>query len=388
MKSASLVQFVSVLIILGISPIASAQEISLQRELAAELGVEESEVDAILEAQLAASVLAANLEAAIPGDYAGMRVVPKKDFRVVVYLKSGNTSVLQSFTQDPTYSVKKAKRSFKELNDLMVEVSEILNSNGIEFAAFVDLDNQDVQVSVPQTTDAKRLLKSLEGRQAVRVVQEDRLARRTIMGGEQTAVGGYNCTTGFSVSHTDGRKGITTAGHCPNSTMAYGAVSVPFVADALTSALQRDFQWHSSSTGTFEPKVKRTGSTALKVSGLVNSVVGLAVCLNGAASGNKCGTITHTNNSGNSKYIGTSTLVPFTNAVSFKSASGSMCAEGDSGGSVYTTQAATTGAALAAGMEFGGVGAGTGTAGSLQFTECLYVKVSDLSLLGLRLQVQ
>ena len=66
-----------------------------------------------------------------------------------------------------------------------------------------------------------------------------------------------------------------------------------------------------------------------------------------------------------------------------------MCAEGDSGGPVYSTTSTSAGNSLALGTEFAGLASyRIGTTTPKKFSRCAYVKAVDLQTLNLRLIVQ
>lgn len=363
---------------------------SLKKDYAAALQVSEADVDPILQKQADAMELAKKLAKTIPDDYAGMRISPSKNFSATVYLKSGDASVLSPFTNDQTFKVKKAKRSLNELYAILNEVRPVLSSNGINHGAFIDLEMQDIQVSVPDPKAAKQLLKDLEGKQQIRIVQEDITLVPTVMAGETATVGSFTCTTGFSVVHSDGRRGALTAGHCPNSSMTVGSTSsIAYAASLLNSTNQRDIQWHTKSGGTFTSQLKRTGGTTLQINGEAYSTVGAVICMNGATSGNKCGKIVSLGFSGNSyELTAPSTPIPVADGVVIEAttAGTQMCAEGDSGGPVYSTTSTVLGEALALGTEFAGLtNYRIGTTTPKKFSRCVYANVDALATLNLSL---
>lgn len=266
----------------------------------------------------------------------------------------------------------------------------MLNASGVNYGAFVDLDQQDIQVSAPDLKAVRPLLKTLEDKQENRLVEEDVTLVPTVMAGESAAIGSYKCTTGYSVQHTDGRKGTLTAGHCPNSAMTVGSTSsISYVASLLNSTNQRDVQWHSKSTGTFTSDLKVTGGTNLKVNGDISPSVGAVVCMNGQTSGNKCGKILSLGFSGNSAELtAPSTPIPVADGVVIEATTPGtqMCAEGDSGGPVYSTTWNYLGEAFALGIEFAGLAAyRIGTTTPKKFSRCVFGKTDVLSTLGLSL---
>lgn len=384
----------SLLAVLSASSAPAQNNGQLKKDYAAALQVSEADVAPILAKQLEAMQLAGKLEGAIPDDYAGMRISPSKNFSATIYLKSGDQTVLDAYTTDTVYKIKKAKRSLNELNAILAEVRATLNANELNYGSFIDLDLQDIQVSLPDPKLAKQLLKGLEGKQAIRVVQEDITLVPTVIAGEASTVGGYNCTTGFSVFHSDGRRGVLTAGHCPNSSMTAGPTSsISYAAGLLNNTDQRDVQWHTKpDTGSiklFVGQIKVTGGTTLDITTTSTSVVGAVVCLNGLTSGNKCGKIISLGFSGKSAELtAPSTLITVADAVVIEATTPGtqMCAEGDSGGPVYSTTFDITGQAHALGTEFAGLASyQIGTSIPKRFSRCTFAKIDAIKALGLTL---
>ncbi len=360
----------------------------LKKDFAAALQVSEDDVGPILQKQIDALALSGKLEKSVPDDYAGMTISPSKNFSATIYLKSGDPSVISRFTADATYKVKKAKRSLTELYAILNEASSVLNSNAINHGAFIDLEMQDVQVSVPDSRAAKQLLKGLEGKQQIRIVQEDITLVPTVMAGEAATIGSYNCTTGFSVVHTDGRRGALTAGHCPNSSMTVGSTSsIAYAGTLFNSTNQKDIQWHTKAGATFTGQIKVTSGTTLAINGDIGSAVGAVICMNGVTSGNKCGKIISLGFSGNSAELtAPSTPIPISGGVVIEATTPGtqMCAEGDSGGPVYSTTWNVLGEAYALGTEFAGLASyRLGTSTPKKFSRCVYAKTDALSALNL-----
>jgi hypothetical protein len=135
--------------------------------------------------------------------------------------------------------------------------------------------------------------------------------------------------------------------------------------------------------------LKRTGSTTLQINGEASSAVGAVVCMNGATSGNKCGKIISLGFSGNSyELTAPTTPIPVADGVVIEAttAGTQMCAEGDSGGPIYSTTYTVLGEALALGTEFAGLTSyRIGTTTPKKFSRCVYAKIDVLWTLNLSL---
>jgi hypothetical protein len=101
------------------------------------------------------------------------------------------------------------------------------------------------------------------------------------------------CTSGFSVQHTNGTRGITTAAHCPNN-QNFGGQALTFQAELQSG--DQDVQWHSAPgftvTNQFDSGIGVRACTATL--GRANQAVGDYVCKNGLTTGYTCGNISST----------------------------------------------------------------------------------------------
>lgn len=120
------------------------------------------------------------------------------------------------------------------------------------------------------------------------------------------------CTAAFTVT-SNGVRGVTTAGHCANSTYTYGGLSAPYQNQAAPAS--GDLQWHSLN-GTITNKIRYTsGGGERSVTSASNPVTGSAICYWGKTTGNRCGTVTAINYCDSSGYCllfryGPSTVEP------------------------------------------------------------------------------
>ena len=98
------------------------------------------------------------------------------------------------------------------------------------------------------------------------------------------------CTSGFAVTHSDGREGITTAGHCPNDE-TYDTKALPFVVGYVGGS--HDVQWHEAPDFTLRGLMK-DGTNNRYVHGTKHrsqQSVGAYVCKYGRATSYGCGNI-------------------------------------------------------------------------------------------------
>lgn len=133
-----------------------------------------------------------------------------------------------------------------------------------------------------------------------------------VYGGLEIVGGGAISTTGFSVRRdSDGRTGVTAAGHAPNS----GTVATPSGRVATTFEAERapsgpyDIQWHSAPGTTFTNAVRdSTDGSTRAITGIrlrTSQAVGSSVCKFGRTTGYTCGTIASTSlcNNGSCTYV-------------------------------------------------------------------------------------
>ncbi|WP_155760471.1 S1 family peptidase [Stenotrophomonas maltophilia] len=175
-------------------------------------------------------------------------------------------------------------------------------------------------------------------------------------GGWMLNAGSQYCTGGFTVRDpVSGKRGVLTAGHCPNSAvyMNYAVPPNPLPTVALPTTMEAehwggttDFQWHSFAEGVTVNDVYCTSFTScggviiLKVSA---PSIGTRMCHMGATTGASCGTLTMNN------FIYNDVAHPCENQDPLTCPTGTWlrvegsslaCAGGDSGGPVYANSVA------------------------------------------------
>lgn len=181
-----------------------------------------------------ASELEAKLMVKEPDTFAGLYVQHEPRFRFVVLVTRGGEEKIRPYIEDFSLTslveVRAAKITLARLESAQAKAVRATEEADVAAESFVDVIDNSVKLRV---TDRERLGIALGktqgmGRETsgvsvpehVEVVEVDELLKPTgrIFGGALLRHNRYYwCTSGFSVRHRDGRRGITTAGHCvPN----------------------------------------------------------------------------------------------------------------------------------------------------------------------------
>lgn len=137
-----------------------------------------------------------------------------------------------------------------------------------------------------------------------------------------------NCTAGFSVTYGGGSPGVSSAGHCNNtSPTTYSGVTSYFAGEVFNSSY--DVQWNSISSGGITNTFRYTSGGGLRAAtSTTTPVAGQVICYYGKTTGNHCKTVTVAN-----------TCASGGSCNSFE-LSGGSAAGGDSGGPAYYSNSA------------------------------------------------
>lgn len=312
-------------------------------------------------------------------DYVGLRIAEGPQFRATFDFTGDASAALAAATSDPDFVARQVAFSPATIQQALDTLAATLRPISGGHTIYFDDRTQRLKVHARAAAPVRTLLTAVRLAIPIDVVEDDFIVQVTadLEGGRAVNANGETCTAGFSVVRSsDNRKGITTAGHCPNTNVRFEGTAVPFMAELYNSG--RDVQWHSSTTDSFTPHVW-VGTGYLTIQQVTSLASGVPVCMQGAVNSNRCGrtdimNATGTDNNG----------VSFSNAVSFKRDDGSfMVSKGDSGASMVT---APNSIGTAHGVQF--AGASETFSGSGDFRVGLYVKASDLSLMGVAIQTR
>ncbi len=231
--------------------------------------------------------------------FAGLWIEHKPKFKIVVqFTRNGEETIKPYLKQHSELAniveVRTANMSLANLRRDQADASSSVSASGIPTNSNVNVSSNAVELYVAKA-DRSRFDNALQRREIrlpdrVRVITVEALAENTayIYGGLPLST----CTSGFSVKKSDGTKGITTAGHCPN-TQSYNGNSLTFQSELYTGSY--DIQWHTTSAYTVTNKIQWSsyGSTR-NITGVIsrsNQAIGGYVCKYGMTTGYGCGYI-------------------------------------------------------------------------------------------------
>ncbi|WP_426683475.1 hypothetical protein ABFU84_00790 [Xanthomonas translucens pv. undulosa] len=166
-----------------------------------------------------------------------------------------------------------------------------------------------------------------------------------VVGGAVLQNNNSYCTSGFPVKHTaTGRRGITTAGHCPNELIygnyatGDGKYTVPLTYVAGLEDASHDVQWHTVGSNTplnevYGTSISDSGRRAI-TSMWNNAEIGQEMCFRGVRSGYSCGTVVDNKHSPGIA-CGPGENIPCANAWIRITGDQLACAPGDSGAAIF-----------------------------------------------------
>lgn len=166
-----------------------------------------------------------------------------------------------------------------------------------------------------------------------------------VVGGAVLQSNNSYCTSGFPVKHTaTGRRGITTAGHCPNDFIygnyatGAGKYTLPLTyVDGIEDA-SHDVQWHTVGSHTTLKEVYGTSTSDYSRRSIMymwtNAKVGQEMCFRGVRSGYSCGEVVDIKHNPGIA-CGPGENLPCANAWIRITGNQLACGEGDSGAAIF-----------------------------------------------------
>lgn len=322
--------------------------------------------------------------------YAGMyiRYAPKLE-AVTKFNKSPNKKLRQC-TKDKLFKAVGAASSLEQLEEASSLVSDTLSDVDFPYGLETDIIKNRVTVEVfPENFKiAKNALKNIRiGNNPLSRIVKLRKGDGFIFSTTaddiievQGNIRAGDCTTGFNVKETNafgvdtGRKGVSTAGHCDNSSFSVGGGffspnSQQYVDERWEDGSNpsthndQDVQWHTNANDIYENRVSYTNvvpGTFLAVEATIATsslttahpfylTTGSYLCRLGRVSNDeKCGFYKGFVNATDDETKQTLTI------PAFEALSGPLSQRGDSGGPVYAI--GNNGGILAAGVLSSGAG--------------------------------
>ena len=204
----------------------------------------------------------------------------------------GESTAIPYVTSGPLADLLEVRTADATLNDLRTaqdDATDVARELGIPVESQIDVIENRVKLFV---VDRERLDSSLatpdvELPSKVDVVTVSELSRVTT--DLHAGLTLKTCTAGFAVTHSDGRRGITTAGHCTPQT--FNGTDLDFVSKLLGG--EHDVQWYEAPGFTLRGLIY-DGSGNRYVYGTksrANQTVGSYVCKYGEITGFGCGSI-------------------------------------------------------------------------------------------------
>ena len=223
-------------------------------------GVTFEEATRRLELQKEIGILSEKLETKEADTFAGLWVEHEPEFRVFTRFTRNGTSTIRSYTKggplEDLVSTKPAKATLEELSSEQYKASRELEARGIRNDSTVDVKENKVKLFVAEAAKVKAIHRSQDIRlpEKATVAKVPKLSQPSayLYGGRWLYLADSRpwCTAGFSVKHSSGRLGTTTAGHCPPNPnvgnyrqLYFSYKRLPLVGSGRTYG-PYDVQWH------------------------------------------------------------------------------------------------------------------------------------------------
>lgn len=198
----------------------------------------------------------------------------------------------------------------EEFYSIVEKHRDLLYSSIPEITGFAGRPGDDLLVvyiagNEANAEDLKATLRKLERVMGLAISLRPNMPRSVnmeyIQGGAVLQNNNSYCTTGFPVKHTaTGRKGITTAAHCPDE-LVYGNYGQPsqFTASLTFAAAiddaSHDVQWHTVGSHTPLRSVYAVSTSDYNTRSIMymwaSAEAGQELCFRGVRSGWSCGTV-------------------------------------------------------------------------------------------------
>lgn len=267
---------------------------------AKEVGRSKTEAKRMLGLQDVAGDLQAEISRLMPEILGGFYIEHVPRFQVIVQLTDGDRALIEPLLSGrlnslrPFLRVEHVQRSLHQLEATRREIASWLNEADIRADLDIDIRENLVTVNAIDPMNLYAALaaagRSLPTGSKAQAVRELTKPLAGIAGGLSIT----QCTSGFSVIHPDGRRGIATAAHCDNNQQYYQGTFLPWVYGVTGG--DWDVQWHST-PGYTPTNLVWNGVNYVSITGLTyrgSQFVGEFVCKNGRVTGYGCGYIRST----------------------------------------------------------------------------------------------
>ncbi len=264
-------------------------------------GVDQEEALRRLELQSEIGSLNAKLMEQEREIFAGLWVEHDPEFRIIVRFTSNGDETIQNYIEQEDVAeildVREASVTLEQLTSAQEKAMLTLEEANIPFESGLNLFESRVEIYVTDQAQVESRIDaiSVELPPEVDIIEIEALSEETadIYGGLHLS----QCTSGFAVQNNSGTRGITTAGHCPD-TLSYNGNTLPWVDGTGGGVV--DIQWHTA-PGLTVRNLIFDGGGQRPINYLnfrATTFVGATVCKYGKTTGFGCGTVLDTEYNG------------------------------------------------------------------------------------------
>ena len=179
--------------------------------------------------------------------FGGLWIQHEPEFRIVARFTQDGESTVRPYVTGEALSglvdVRAADSTLKELEAAQDDVMTTVDGLGVQAESEIDVIGNRVKLFVVDKAGLESALTEA-GEQLpnkVDIVAVDELS--TVTTDLHAGLTTVPCTAGFSVIHSDGRKGIVTAAHC-NTAISFNGTALNYVQGFLGG--NHDVQWHEA----------------------------------------------------------------------------------------------------------------------------------------------
>ena len=242
--------------------------------------------------------------------FAGLWIKHEPEFAVIVkFTENGGANTIQPYLRGGNLAdlveVGEAKTTLAALRRAQADVIALGNRVDTDMETRVNVIRNKVEASVLNKSAFEADLTAAGETLPAKVnLVEVRAFSRQANGDDSDAMWGgltmrrtdtgQKCTSGFTVEHDNGTKGITTAEHCGDP-MAYDVHTLPHQDGRDSGSI--DLQWFTAPDHNIENKIyDGPGSSGRSITTTLhrnNQPIGAYLCTYGVVSGYRCGQLIH-----------------------------------------------------------------------------------------------
>ena len=272
------------------------------QEYATANGVGIDEAVRRLELQQAIGELGAALEEREAATFAGLFIEHTPEYRVVARFTREGDATLRRYTAGSVLAglvrAEGARLTLAALRTRQEGVQRSIRAQGLQAETDIDVRENRVAVyTLPEQAARVGAALSLPDGVTLSTVPALSQPEAPLYGGAYLSGWSSSCTGGFSVRHSSGTLGYTTAAHCENDQWVWDYVDnayYPFTYQGELYDSYRDVQWHTTPGYTPDNWVYLGGSSYREIlgsTGRTSQAVGTWVCKYGITTGYTCGYI-------------------------------------------------------------------------------------------------